>query len=245
MLRFDLLPLEFAGPAGPQRLDLALFRAEGLSLLVDSGYPGQAGLIDEGLRRLGHPGIEGLDPVFVTHHDFDHVGSLAALARANPRLLVISSAEEAPYVSGIEKSLRLRQAEAIFDGLPEADKPGARAFQDYLAGVEACSVGLSPRDGEAFGPGRALRLVATPGHMPGHASVWAPELRLLVAGDALVVEDGRLEIANPRYTLDPAAARASVAKIRELGPEKILCCHGGLFPHPVLPALDELLRRIA
>ena len=36
--------------------------------------------------------------------------------------------------------------------------------------------------------------------MPGHISIYVNESRTLIAGDALVIEDKKLAIANPQYT---------------------------------------------
>lgn len=65
-----------------------------------------------------------------------------------------------------------------------------------------------------------LLLIPTPGHTPDHVSVWIPEIRVLIAGDAaelpfpLVSEDGSLP-----------ELRASLARMRALQPAAVLYCH--------------------
>jgi glyoxylase-like metal-dependent hydrolase (beta-lactamase superfamily II) len=71
-----------------------------------------------------------------------------------------------------------------------------------------------------------LRVVATPGHTPGHIAVLDPLGGLLVAGDALTVVDGRLTGPNPEFTPDMATAMESVAKLADLDLRTILVGHG-------------------
>ena len=70
--------------------------------------------------------------------------------------------------------------------------------------------------------------MSTPGHTKGHISIYLPECSTLITGDALVLEDGRLTIANPQYTLDLERANESAEKIRALDVKTIICYHGGV-----------------
>ena len=65
--------------------------------------------------------------------------------------------------------------------------------------------------------------------------------KLLVAADALVVENGVLELANPQFALDLPQALASVKKIRKLTIRKLICYHGGVFDQDIKVHLDRLL----
>jgi glyoxylase-like metal-dependent hydrolase (beta-lactamase superfamily II) len=71
-----------------------------------------------------------------------------------------------------------------------------------------------------------LRVVATPGHTPGHISILDPALGVLVAGDALNTADGRATGPNPRFTPDMETAFASVARLGDLSFETLLVGHG-------------------
>ena len=71
-----------------------------------------------------------------------------------------------------------------------------------------------------------LRIVATPGHTAGHISVLEEVGGILVAGDALGTTGGTLQGSNPDFTADPAAAKASVAKLGALSFETLLVGHG-------------------
>ena len=95
---------------------------------------------------------------------------------------------------------------------------------------------VAVEDGEeVFG----LRIVATPGHTAGHIAVYDPEGGLLVAGDALNNNDG-LGGSPPQFTADPAAAEASVRKLADLRPERILFGHGDPLEQGTATALRDL-----
>lgn len=92
--------------------------------------------------------------------------------------------------------------------------PGAQAYAGAadIPGIE------SPRQLIAVGDGDTvfdLRIIATPGHTPGHVSVLDEVGGLLVAGDALNGANGGVIGANPDFTADMAAADASVVKLAD------------------------------
>ena len=87
--------------------------------------------------------------------------------------------------------------------------------------------------------------VATPGHSPGHVSLFRDEDRLLIAGDAFVttkqesllsVLTQRKEIHGPPmyYTPDWNAARNSVRRLAELRPQIAATGHGMPMDNPRL-----------
>jgi glyoxylase-like metal-dependent hydrolase (beta-lactamase superfamily II) len=74
---------------------------------------------------------------------------------------------------------------------------------------------------EVFG----LRVIATPGHTPGHICVFDPVGSLLILGDAMN-NSGALGGPNPQYTADMAQAHESVKKLAKLKFERALFGHG-------------------
>lgn len=197
-------------------------------ILVDCGYPGFLPLLENAIQsRSLSPGA--LTHVVITHHDDDHMGALAELLDAYPGIRVLAGAEQAPYISGRKKSLRLQQAEALQPSLPPEMQAWGLAFQQHLAAVRPARVDRLLSPGETLPWLGGCRVLATPGHMPGHISLFFPQARAVVTGDAAVVEDGALTVANPQYTLDMEAARASLAMLLALPADTYYCFHGGTF----------------
>lgn len=81
-------------------------------------------------------------------------------------------------------------------------------------------------------------------HTAGHISLYIPEIKTLVAADALVIENGELEIANPQCTLDIKTAIESVKKIAGLKIKKLICYHGGMMETGIDSPLKGLLKNM-
>ena len=75
---------------------------------------------------------------------------------------------------------------------------------------------------EVFG----LRVIATPGHTPGHVCVFDPAGSLLILGDAMNNIGNKLVGPNPQYTADMAEAHQSVKKLAKLKFQRAVFGHG-------------------
>jgi glyoxylase-like metal-dependent hydrolase (beta-lactamase superfamily II) len=65
---------------------------------------------------------------------------------------------------------------------------------------------------------------------------------VLVAGDALTAEGGRLNGPNPPLTLDVGEAARSVRRLAEVEVETIVCYHGGVVDDDANGQLRRVLR---
>lgn len=157
------------------------------------------------------------------------MGALAEFKRAYPNIKILASADDEKYISGKEKSLRLQQAENIYNRLPKEEREGAKKFQNFIASIENVEVDLCLKDKDFFPWCGGVEIVATPGHMPGHISIYVKESKTLISGDALVIEDNKLAIANPQYTLDIITAKKSIEKLLNYEINRIICYHGGIY----------------
>jgi glyoxylase-like metal-dependent hydrolase (beta-lactamase superfamily II) len=110
-----------------------------------------------------------------------------------------------------------------------ADVLGRTPDATGYAGAEDIPAIVVPRTLTAVADGDQvfdLRIVATPGHTPGHVCVLDPVAKLLVAGDALNNRTGTLAGSSPQNTDDPEAAKASVIKLAGLSFDTVLFGHG-------------------
>ena len=71
-----------------------------------------------------------------------------------------------------------------------------------------------------------LEIIATPGHTPGHVCVLDSTVGLLVAGDALSVQEGVVAGPNPSFTEDLDQAHESVRKLAGFQFGVLLVGHG-------------------
>jgi len=172
-------------------------------ILVDVGFDATLPDLEAGLGDAGYD-LADVATVLLTHHDGDHAAGLSTLAeRVDP--LVAAHREATPYVDGREPPVK---------GDPDDRYPPVPVDLAVTEGV---------RFRTAAGP---MEVVFTPGHAPGHVSLYFPEERLLLAGDALVAEDG-LAGPKPEFTPDVARAAESVERLADLAVETVVCYHGG------------------
>lgn len=239
-MQADILHIQY-DIAGRQESIYPVLLRNGQDLfLVDCGYAGSLPQLEKEARRYG-VSLARLTGIIITHYDIDHLGCLSELKEHFPSVKVYASAIEANYISGKEKSPRLKQAEDLYEALPEVRKPWALHFQDMLRSIPPVAVD------EVF-PVNAitdftddLKIIPTPGHTPGHISLFLEREQILVAGDAMLYHDGAFDIANPEYTLDRRAAVDSIREIREWAPRKIICYHGGPVEKDIPEKLENLI----
>lgn len=196
------------------------------TVLADCGYPGSLERLDTALSARG-ASLAQVTKLVLTHQDDDHMGAAAELRARYPALQILASETEAPYISGERKNLRLQQAEAMQERLPEEQKKFGFQFCQRLRSVPPVAVDGLLHPGEQFGWGGGCEILSTPGHTPGHISIRALNGEYLITGDAAVVEDGALAVANPEYCLDLNEAVRSLERLKACSCRHYLCFHGG------------------
>ena len=240
--RLGLVNVAFLGAPGA---------GEGGWVLVDAGLPGTADAIAEAAaERFG----EGARPaaIVLTHGHFDHAGALEDLA-ARWDAPVWAHAAEHPFLDGST-------------AYPPPDPSAGGGLMAWVAplyprGPTDVSGRLRalPEDGSVPGaPG--WRWIHTPGHTPGHVSLWREGDRTLLAGDAVIttrqesayaVAAQSPEIHGPPayFTPDWDAAEASARALAALEPELLVSGHGRPMQGPEMRAalarLAEGFRAIA
>ena len=212
-----VLPIQRGSRPGEGFLNLTLILDdENGNTLIDAGLPGQEEAISSALADDGI-GVQDLGRIIFTHQDLDHVGSGAALVRQSGAR-VLALAVEAPYIDG---ELRpLKPTPEMLEQRPQ--------MREMLQSLEPVGVDELLEDGELLDLAGGTRVIFTPGHTPGHASLYLEGPRVLVAGDALTAEEGHLNGPNPPVTLDMEEAARSVGRLAELDVETIVCYHGGV-----------------
>lgn len=197
-------------------------------VLVDTGMPETANyIVDAVEERFG----ENSKPkaIILTHGHFDHVGAVFDLVE-KWRVPVYAHEAELPFLTG--KSSYPKPDGSVEGGLVAKISPlFPNEPVDLGDNIEAL-----PVDGSVpHMPG--WRWVHTPGHSPGHISLFRDEDRTLIAGDAFVTvkQDSLYKVMTqekeisgpPRYwTTDWDAARKSVIKIESLKPAVAVTGHG-------------------
>ncbi len=217
------LVMRFAG-AENRVHPAVLWNEGGEATLVDAGMPGHAAAILELLEELGVP-ARAVKRIILTHQDLDHIGSAGELAERTGAQ-VMAHADDAPYIRGERRLIKLdpRRWEERLMVLPPRER---EAVERILAQPPRVRVDRVLSDGDELPWHGGIAVIHTPGHTPGHISLYARAARLLVAGDALRVEGGVLVGPSPNATLDLPEAMRSLRKLLSFELEGVLCYHGG------------------
>ncbi len=224
----DLLILELTTDfgTGPSILHAALILDAGAGhTLVDTGVPGMEGAIEEALAEVGAT-LKDIRHVIVTHHDLDHIGSLEAVVRASGAQ-VWASARETPFIQGEEWPQKMPPQDQVAALLADPQTPPHVRARLSLPRV-AVRVDRALHDGEVLPLAGGVRVIMTPGHTPGHLSLFLERTGVLITGDALTSDAGQLRSPSERVTPDMQTAGQSVAKLAGLDVQTIVTYHGGV-----------------
>ncbi|WP_410768468.1 MBL fold metallo-hydrolase [Fontibacillus sp. BL9] len=195
-------------------------------VLIDTGLgPFKKALIREAETIYGRPP----KAIILTHGHFDHVGCVIELSDYW-KVPVYAHVEEFPYLTGLRD-------------YPEGDPSVGGGL---LAGVAPIypnrAIDLKdrleplPEDGTVPGA-TGWKWIATPGHSPGHVSLYREQDRTLIAGDAFITVKQESALAVIRqekelhgppmyFTPDWETAEASLCKLAALSPETAITGHG-------------------
>ncbi len=190
---------------------------DGLTL-IDTGIPGSAGKILRYIKRLGYS-LRDLNRILLTHADYDHAGSLAALKKATGARVYASVYEARAVATGqFPRSLR---TDNIFL------KP-VFMLAERLGRISPAHVDEHISDGQVLPVLDGLFVVDTKGHTPGHLSFFAPSMGILFSGDSILSVKDRLVGSHGSVTWDQAKADASVLKQLALKARIVCSGHGAV-----------------
>ncbi len=188
---------------------------DGLTL-IDTGLGMHFKVTLQAIKRLDRSPAD-LKRILITHSDGDHMGALADLkaicgaqAYANPieaQAIAQARPSRALKAHGL-RAMLFRLARPLFKAKPAQ-------IDEFL------------EDGQVLPILGGLRVINTPGHTPGHISLYAPEAKILFCGDSLVAEKhGTLRCSRGANTWDEAQAQASVKVQAALGATLVCAGHG-------------------
>ena len=214
-------------------------------VLVDAGLPmGAAQILNVASQRFGEDSRP--EAIVLTHGHFDHVGGLEPLLGVWD-VPVYAHTLELPFLTG--------RAD-----YPPPDPTVGRGLMARLAPLfpeRGIDLGgrVQPLAANGVVPGMpGWRWTHTPGHSPGHVSLFRPADRVLLAGDAVTTtrQESVFSLATQRqelngppayFTIDWQKSRQSASTLASLGPTLIASGHGAPMRGRHIPGLLAALAR--
>ncbi|GAB4075096.1 MBL fold metallo-hydrolase [Barrientosiimonas marina] len=218
---------------------------QGEWVMIDAGLPGSADEIRAAAAdRFGEDSRP--SAIILTHGHFDHIGGLVDLVNTW-QVPVYAHELEMPYLTGQKR-------------YPKPDMSVEGGVLAKISGIYpnepvdlADAVQPLPED-HTVPEMAGWEWFHTPGHSPGHVSLYRDDDSLLISGDAFITvrQDSFYNVlmqntevnGPPRYlTTDWEAARQSVEKLETLQPDCVVPGHGRAMEGADLAeGLHELVR---
>lgn len=196
--------------------------------LVDTGLSGSAGRIRKEAETLFGKGTKP-EAILLTHGHFDHAGGLQGLLKEWD-VPVFAHPLEMPYLNG----------KSQYPPPDPAVGGGAMAWLSWMYPIKPYNFrdNLRPYPADGSIPGLSeWRVIHTPGHSPGHVSLFRAGDRTLLAGDAFITvnqnsafavlsQKEELNAPPSYFTIDWLAAKDSVEELAALEPKNTGTGHG-------------------
>lgn len=242
----EMLALPAFFEKGPDEIHPAVLWDDHDVVLVDVGLPGQLPQIRKAMENAAIP-FERLSIVIITHHDMDHIGSLRGVIRSFSRKIdVLAHEAEKPYIEARIPPIRLSQLEAVLKAATGERRQRILPLYENLKNTYAqynAKVDRTVCGGETLACCGGIEIIHTPGHTPGHISLYLKQRKTLIAGDMLNAENQTLAPAPPVTVVDPAAYVQSLKKLTRYDIQTVLCYHGGLYrSKDIGKRISELIR---
>ncbi|PWV95194.1 glyoxylase-like metal-dependent hydrolase (beta-lactamase superfamily II) [Paenibacillus cellulosilyticus] len=215
------------------------------AVLIDTGYPGRLVDLQQGIADAGVDRAQ-IAQVIITHQDIDHIGGLPALldhVKADRPVEVLAHPFEVPYIQGEKRLIKvtdeaLAKMDAVLPpGTPEAFK---NRFKALLLSPPSAPVDRTITDGQRLPICGGIIVIETPGHTPGHISLYHEPTRTLIAADALMIVDGELRPSLPQTCVDYGQAVRSLERFADYAIDQVICYHGGVYSTDVNRRIAEL-----
>ncbi|HII84593.1 MAG TPA: MBL fold metallo-hydrolase [Methanobacterium subterraneum] len=171
------------------------------NVLVDTGRPGQGKGILNDLKAIGIK-PEDIKHILITHHDVDHVGSLAFLEESTGAKIWASS-EDIPYIYG------------------KKSRPGIKRLVSVIMPIKKPEKIVPYPENGMIGD---IKVIPTPGHTPGHVSLLFRDV--LLVGDLCKTSHGKISPMSSLMNWDDGILKDSINKINDYDFKWVCPAHG-------------------
>lgn len=232
-----------------QDVDVYIFRMNDGFLMMDAGLntDDSFNLLIKGLKESGYE-LKDMKKLIITHYHLDHCGLALRLQKMTSVPVYLHDADK--RIFEFFKRYIDNYPEKIWEffhsyGVPEETMNFiTKELHVYKALLLGPTNTLPVREGDMFElEDGYIQIVTTPGHTPGHVSIFYPEERVLFGGDLLLRNEWPHGGIYP-HTMDYNPIKdylESLKKVRDIKPEMIVPSHGAPIYEPI-DRIDDTVR---
>jgi len=200
--------------------------------LIDTGFRNSPSYIINYINSLGRS-VEDISLIIITHNHLDHAGGLAELKKLTRARIAAHKADlseredQLPYRKTVRRLLRI---------------PPFSIFRP-LVYARLRDIDIPLEGGEVLSPLGGLEVIHTPGHTPGSISLFSPQRKLLIVGDALNNRYRDIRFPPKMVSISQAQAIDSIKNIARLDFDILCFGHGKPITGDASTRVRDLIKR--
>jgi glyoxylase-like metal-dependent hydrolase (beta-lactamase superfamily II) len=192
--------------------------------LIDPGFLSQLPMLEKYLQDIGYE-IKNVKQIILTHVHVDHAQAANEVKRKSGAR-IYSHWIEARYLAHNPPYMGPPSTQETIKKLEKLGVSVESLSNEYgTLEVEPISVDEQVSDGDMIG---SLKVIHTPGHTPGHISLYYEKDKLLLGADSIykkVFGAEGMYISAPQVSMDPTTAIVSVQRLSRVNFDKLLMAH--------------------
>lgn len=184
-----------------------------------------------------------LKNIICTQQDIDHTAGIRQIKKEKPDVKVLAHEADKPYIEGAKTVKRLNDTflQRIKHMTQDEQEKIVYKFKNSFVQVDE-----TIEDGQHFAICGGITVIHTPGHTPGHISLYHHASKTLIAGDALNILHGKLVGPNgdpmKEDSVNPDDAIDALKKLQQFDIQNIITYHGGLFADNCNEKIKEVIK---
>ena len=212
--------------------------------LIDTCFLKDVPKLKAYLTDIGHS-IEEINRIVLTHVHIDHTQAANEIKKTSGRnTRVCSHWAEARYLANNPKY----QGPPTHEDLNQIFQKYGLSSEELIERFgsfeqEQIIVDQELKDGDMVGT--KLQVIHTPGHTPGHISLYLEKERIIFGADSLfksVMDIDGLYVPLSQVSIDPATSAISALRLSQIKCDKLLLAHQD---SPVLDGAQDAIERAA
>jgi glyoxylase-like metal-dependent hydrolase (beta-lactamase superfamily II) len=208
--------------------------------LIDPGFLSKLPILENYLLDIGYD-IKSVKRIILTHIHVDHSQAANEVKRKSGARIYSHwiearyLAHDPPYMGPPSTQDSIKKLEKLGVSLKSLTKEYGSLE------VEPISVDEQVSDGDMIG---SLKVIHTPGHTPGHISLYYEKDKLLLGADSIykkVFGSEGMYISAPLVSMDPITAIVSAQRLSKVNFDKLLMAHQD---SPLLEGAREAVEKL-